>query len=131
MTEPTERQIEARVGLAEQLRGRINNVRSHKITWGQLPAGIRNLFVDIDSALTQKAHSISKAQWSDGEPSNLEAAAEDAYEWLSYLQSHSSELPMRTEEWDKLDRCMEALRGFMRPNDEANRRICRQEENHE
>ena len=58
----------------------------------------------------------NSARWEDDAPANLEAAAEDAHKWLAYLQARSKTLTMDSLQWDKLDRCMEALRGFMRPN---------------
>lgn len=55
--------------------------------------------------------------WTEGEPDNLEAAAEDAYKWLAYTQARSKKIGMTTEDWGRLDSCMEALRGFLTPND--------------
>ena len=54
--------------------------------------------------------------WEDGEPANLLAAGEDAYNWLAWLQARSKAVGMSTEDWDRLDRCMYALRSFLRPN---------------
>lgn len=53
------------------------------------------------------------AIWHDGEPANLEAAAEDAYQWLAFTQSRAPLLKMSAQDWDSLDRCMEAIRGFL------------------
>ena len=50
----------------------------------------------------------NEALWSrGGEPVNLEAAAEDAYEWLMWLaKRHRS---------DKLNDCISSLKEYMRP----------------
>ena len=55
-------------------------------------------------------------RWEDGEAANLEAAGEDAYEWLIYLQARNKTLKMDSLRWEKLDRSIEALRAFMRRN---------------
>ena len=56
------------------------------------------------------------AAWEDGEPANLLAAGEDAYNWLAWVQARAKISGMSAEDWDRLDRCMYALRSFLRPN---------------
>ena len=55
------------------------------------------------------------AVWEDGEPANLLAAGEDAYNWLAWVQARKA-TGMSAEDRDRLDRCMYALRSFLRPN---------------
>lgn len=85
----------------------------HEYTMGELLDQNRTL---RNAQKACEACGPNVARWEDGEPANLEAAAEGAYEWLVYLQAGSKALRMSVEDWDSLDRCMEALRGFMRPN---------------
>lgn len=61
------------------------------------------------------------AEWRDGEPYNLAAAAEDAYEWLWLMDRMTSCGTWRFGRADsapKLRRCMEELRRVLgTPND--------------
>jgi hypothetical protein len=91
-------------------------------------AGVDDVYVSVDGmigdaarcyqAMAEAAPMIA-AQWDDGEPANLLAAGADAYEWLKYLQARSKLLKMTTADWDKLDRCMAALRSFVEPPNDA------------
>jgi len=53
--------------------------------------------------------------WTEGEPDNLQAAAMDACEWLKHMQSRPKTFELSDINWDRLDRCIEALQGFVDP----------------
>lgn len=56
-------------------------------------------------------------RWIDGESANLEAAAEDALEWLKYLARYLDRLVTlpapREEAGERLGRCIAALEHFL------------------
>lgn len=57
-------------------------------------------------------------RWEHGEPANLEAAAEDALEWLNWILAIRGRLSvpyLGAEQAQKLRRCMAALATFARP----------------
>lgn len=60
----------------------------------------------VGPILGQRSNTPAGPKWRDGEPVNLEAAAEDADRWLAYLQG----LPMSADNIKSLADCRAALR---------------------
>lgn len=76
----------------------------------------------MKTILPESIPTIEAPRWLDGEPENLSAAAEDAFQWLEFLRKLITDGGLKVnhaEAGSKLSRCIIALRRFL-DNTEAN-----------